>query len=1399
MTEIKKAGEDFSLGDLDTPQGEFRKQIDALTDAVRQLGGNPQVAPGSFVVNDPLNAPYVLYVNGYTGEDTFVSGQYASADDGTFEQKMRRISQQRLECGYTEARPFKTINRAIIEAGIITSYDYLNLTPAPCGDLVSIVVAPGAHTCLNGTTSTEVKEWSDGYEPTDNQLLAFNPSGVGGIILPRGCSLISLDLRKTIIRPDSVPAPAAELSDYSNRRAMLRVTGGCYVYGMTFMDKVGFNQSHHLLDVFQYASKAQLDEFYAKIRAAFPASTGVDPSYAVTRTGEYQIVGPQPAVSSNPTDTVGSASPYLYNISNRSVYGMGGLFANGAEVEGFKSCVIAQYTGVSLQRDMSSWQIYKDETWREVANYNEYINADPNDLRHNPERRSYHIRAVNRAVIQEVSVFAIGQAIHHAVESGGEITVTNSNSNWGGCAALATGFHDLPNPIDVGHTISEVIAPLDPISNATVRKIPLGALASGQEDDTTVLKFNDEGVDNLFLDAGYTLPANDLVWVTNPYGDDFYGEVVSYNLESSPQKINIDDELRTAAGETIQDILELQFGNEIAVDDFLNDQQVYIRRLQDQRSASERSVQFIVDSPAKSRRPVRDYIPVEDRQDLPSAAIASVLSVGGAQGENGDYLIQLRNSKRLDNEFDATRWYSPGDTVVYKNKHFTALVRTRGNFDAANWDESFVHMPESFGPEGYYKNLSPIVIIDGDVDKDDKETLGVTALPAASIAQIRNAVDYVGARIFLDQVNLGNVSIDPEAESERRKTVNKVTNFHRPSNIRLYSHAFEWAGFQNYSKAVPKYQLDLSATNKFTYYFTNEAGGRVYCSGFNEEGQGVTNTGLQDFETGASISFEQVGNGALSALELAIPDLPLATKDTGLGNEQGQPGENEKGASGIINVASRTQVEKVIVNDYNPIDAGEVNASAAGLGWRAVEVNDLAVVRDYIQAKIDQDKETLKILEDTKSIVYIHKDVIRETNKSLNAESPIPQAVINAFDKNKGVHGGASGVLDSRQIPVINQVAFNNLYQAVHWLNGRSPIGRGRTEIVVIGECDGLARNADDYEERIEFTQTKPVRIKGDTGQTTDKSYSGKRIETTVSTGLLQFKDVTVSVGGTIDNDLEPADEYFMGRFESDIEIENSTLQGRSDKDFMAVLVESQTEAKAILRYNDLEATSIKFDLRAYSAVTDPRVGHTNIRFPRMDILSSVRDVPDGQESVFNELIFKLQTASSDLQRPHQVEIWEGNMRLGGGDGFKQNNKLKFIFDLEGTKATKFRILGPTTDSSYRVVANGDFNSDVLGKGDVTEVQIFTCDSYEKMLRLSQFVDQTQTGTVSETIANAWRSAGVNSTNIQTPLPYSGNGPLLVCGNIYNGTFYETDSCRSPVSQASRTNDLTRQAYFEEL
>ena len=60
------------------------------------------------------------------------------------------------------------------------------------------------------------------------------------------------------------------------------------------------------------------------------------------------------------TDTVSGASPYVFNISMRSVYGLNGMKADGNKATGFRSMVVAQFTGVSLQKDDRAFVKYNE-------------------------------------------------------------------------------------------------------------------------------------------------------------------------------------------------------------------------------------------------------------------------------------------------------------------------------------------------------------------------------------------------------------------------------------------------------------------------------------------------------------------------------------------------------------------------------------------------------------------------------------------------------------------------------------------------------------------------------------------------------------------------------------------------------------------------------------------------------------------------------------------------------------------------------------------------------------------------------------------------------------------------------------------------------------------------------
>jgi hypothetical protein len=895
VTKIVRGGQNNSADDIGSSQATFRGQISAITDAIRQLGGNPEIGSGA-LLNDPLSAPYVFYVNPYTGKDTFVGGSYSTTGGAT-----KRIELQRLECGYSEARPFRTINRAIIEAGIVTAKSFYE-QPLSNADLVSIVLAPGASVLLNGNGASSVGEWASGYEPDDTALQAFNPQATGGIILPRGVSLCGFDLRKTVFRPNTVPAAADELADCSNRRAIFKVTGTGYYFGFSFMDKAGSTSSHHLLDCFQFTSQSELDEFYGKIRSAFGGSGntgGINLSLAVTNTPEYQIVGPAPAPGSQTidTDTTDSASPYIFNCSVRSKYGICGIFADGNKPSGFKSIVTAQFTGVSKQRDLASWQKYNGGNWVSMSgdSYATYISTNPDDIRMNPSRRTFHVRAINGAFIQEVSVFAIGQGVHHWVQNGGEIISNGGFSNFGGVAGLAEGYRGTSFPTDIDWTINriKVANNLSEITN-NVKRIYLGTVTAVSASSITLSTPLSEsastaGVPELVARDDYTLRNASYVWVENPLGDDwrslFTGSAWS---TGTPNQLNITAALTDPAGNPVPVVS----GASSAIG-----KRVYIRRLVDTRTPAQRRYTLKLNNTNQlARSPVRDYVlqvkngvaPIIS--EIPTSQVLIVNNTANIRPDGVAVAaeITLRRGNASVDWQSGTR-YIAGETVKRNNKHYTCIeTNSDAVFDSFKWQESYVHMLSSFNPEDFYKNEAPTLTFDNDTDgAQDSINLGynfstVWGTDTALQTQYRTGTDYRSLHLFL--VTLGFSSgqahtiLTPRPEAARELNpassgdmggyvpsgaANAIGNwpveFRRPSFMQLLTHNWAWSGFLNYSKSLPQYQRQLSPQNRFTYYFTNANGGRVYPTGFNEEGYKISPRGVEDLATGQTLSVEQIG------------------------------------------------------------------------------------------------------------------------------------------------------------------------------------------------------------------------------------------------------------------------------------------------------------------------------------------------------------------------------------------------------------------------------------------------------------------------------------------------------------------------------------------------------------
>ena len=520
--------------------------------------------------------------------------------------------------GNSLAQPFKTLQRALIESA---RFSYLKGNSNDEVEKTTILLMPGDHLIDNrpghalkndgglakvvsagggvsAATDTLGLNLDSNFDLTqeDNILYKFN-SVHGGVIVPRGTSIVGLDLRKTKIKPKYVPNPTDNGVPYS---AIFRITGGCYFWqfsifdgdenGLVYTDHQSFAEinrvrplfSHHKLTVFEYADGVNnvtdyqltdLDMYYGKLSNAYSVASGrnidskfpADPDGFEKQRMEWEIVGAfaadpiniarifsgeedsktpssivtvitsedhnltagtpikinnvgvneynistkvqsvdiddpkrftyllpdfsrslvaEPPLTSGggkatvtiETDTVSGASPYVFNCSLRSVYGMNGMHADGSKADGFKSMVVAQFTGISLQKDDRAFAKYN-------ASSRQYLTLDAtkvvgatlakNSASTNSETvyhldsgaiyrqgwETCHIKITNDAILQIVSVFAIGYNKHFEAQSGGDASITNSNSNFGQLSLVSKGFKKEAFAKDDKAFITSIIAP----------------------------------------------------------------------------------------------------------------------------------------------------------------------------------------------------------------------------------------------------------------------------------------------------------------------------------------------------------------------------------------------------------------------------------------------------------------------------------------------------------------------------------------------------------------------------------------------------------------------------------------------------------------------------------------------------------------------------------------------------------------------------------------------------------------------------------------------------------------------------------------------------------------------------------------------------------------------------
>jgi hypothetical protein len=906
VTIVKRAGDSGSWP-LATNQEAAKGQLSAVLDALRQLIGNANIASGNSESTDPLTAPFHLYVDFDRGSDIYVTGDYNSFEaTGTEEeiiaQKLKRVRNQRMVAGYTKARPFKTLNRLVKEAEIITSLAWYTFTDERAHrDCVIIHMGSGPQPIYNHpgnhSSAVAITAWTDGKIPTWQELIKFNNDTIGSVLIPRGAAFHGEDLRKCVMVPMWAPPAADIASDYSNIRTVLSLTPDVHAVDFTFRDPIGQAESLHLLYGIGYASQAELTQSYAKTFTALGSSANLSAGLTTARLSEYQVVGPISGTPARAWDTVKSASAYPERISLRTQWGMGALFIDGRKLEGLRSTVTAQYTAVTQQTDLNSIQIYSDGAWITPANYQAYLDAQPNDTRTKPSRMHCQVLAVGPAFVSTVSMFGICPAVQVYADLGAEVTSSNGNLTFGDCAAIARGYKDAAFPQDKNWGVEHIKAPLNPSAlPSAVSRTVLGTVSAVSSTTISLAVPLVVGASNnipaALEAAGYSLSSGNYIWVENPTGDDWRALLTgSAWSASNPGVINITAAL--AEGNSGTAAVPVVNGSSQAIG-----QDVYIRRVVDSRDAAQRRASLRLINTAPTRVPLRGMV----IQTTPAGTgISRALAPETTDNTGSEVLIVTRQDGTIGSvtssaeitvrrgaasvNYAASAYYRKRQVVKAQNKHWQAkadFISADSTLDPALWGEIYKHMPEQYNPADIAENECPQIKFDIDTDPLDNSTAcginwGTVFTSAGSVRdQFRSGVDALGVHAFLRALGFSDATawaaltprttealrlLNPASATDfptapsggaASGRANWSVEFRRATVVSLLGFTYDvGAGMGvTYSKALPQAQKTISPENLFSTYFTAQGGGRAIVRGTNEEGQEVTNRGLADAETG---------------------------------------------------------------------------------------------------------------------------------------------------------------------------------------------------------------------------------------------------------------------------------------------------------------------------------------------------------------------------------------------------------------------------------------------------------------------------------------------------------------------------------------------------------------------
>jgi len=883
--------------------------------------------------------------------------------------------------GNSALRPFKTLQRAFLE---VARFSYRVGLSNDEFDAFSIYLYPSEYVLDNRPGTSNFNEITPFDENTNfdltspnNILYKFN-SVNGGIICPRGVSVVGSDLRRTKIIPKYVPYPTINASlgitsaNEPANSAIFRLTGGCYFWQASFFDgdnngvyyrpdvteTIAPNFSHHKITCFEYANVADLELYYQKISKAYatiPDTSGtIAQDQLQARVEENRIVGPisdefrvsqiirngQTAtaftvdIQDNPVnhgfsvgvavnisgvtgptetdsnlyngsflvtsaqgnqftyqmsaepsgnaigsnvlvkveiDTVDSASPYVFNMSLRSVWGINGMHADGSQATGFKSMVVAQFTGISLQKDDRAFVLYNPSTGNyeaQAAGSGAHINGL---CKYRKGWRHVHIRASNDSFIQVVSVFAVGFGDHFFSDSGGDLSITNSNSNFGNTSLRSKGFKSAAFTKDKAGQITHIIPPkgISDVAEVSINWVTFDINKIRAAADPTKLYlygYTNENAKPPSKIQGYTIGARR----DSPTLPDKINVLLVASGASAPttHTAKIDPSGPTVTGTSPGDdespikydpnqsnwYLQVDSANNDIYTTLIANSQYqnlgftptsFIRRVPDARDLKDRIYRF-------------RYVLDKDAFPIPREPITG-------------FVVQPRSSETNSPAYDKTYYIyevetyqeferGVADGIYYLTFLNASVSPATSNFDDFAFSQQTVDLYPAFDRDNPIADPGPAIsVADNDVLGLVRTTDGATPTPNEDT---KLSITKETSQFFLleQENNLGYNTTSNTLNSivvtarlgdeEERKIPLKLNadnsvapilcELRRYSILRASGHTFEYLGFGpgNYSTAFPSTQVEvLSPAQVRLSQSLKEAAGVAYYSGVNSDGE----------------------------------------------------------------------------------------------------------------------------------------------------------------------------------------------------------------------------------------------------------------------------------------------------------------------------------------------------------------------------------------------------------------------------------------------------------------------------------------------------------------------------------------------------------------------------------